>query len=148
MRGTEAKNNFKSGYNCAQSVVLAFSDMFDFDENMLLKMSSSFGGGFGRLREVCGAFSGAAMVLGYKLGYTETGDYEGKKKLYSIVQEAADEFKKVAGSIVCRELRGLNGAQSPAPEKRTEEYYHAVPCAELCELAAQITEKLIEKYAD
>ena len=145
-RGQLAKNYFLQGYNCTQSVVLAYEDLFDMDRNLLLRMSSGFGGGMGRLREVCGALSGVFMVIGALYGYDEAKDYEGKKELYARIQELASRYKDIQGSIVCREILGLSkGADAPVPEKRTEEYYKKRPCPDIVGMAATILEEYLEE---
>ncbi len=135
------ENYFTSGYNCAQSVVLAFSEELGLEKDLLLKLSSPFGGGMGRLREVCGAVSGMFMVLGALEGYTSPTDTGSKMELYKKVQRLAKEFKDKNGTIICRELIGLEGASSPSPEKRTEEYYKKRPCKLLVGDACEILEK-------
>lgn len=141
-----AKEYFKQGYNCAQSVVLAFKDEIALDTETALRVASPFGGGMGRLREVCGAVSGMFIVIGMKYGYSDASEYDSKKTLYGYVQELGNRFKQINGSYVCRELIGLPaGADKPAPEKRTEEYYKKRPCAELVGDAAEILEKFIEE---
>ena len=77
-RGELAKELFESGYNCSQAVILAFHDKLDLDRETILKISSSFGGGMGRLREVCGTVSSMFIIAGLKFGYTEPEDREGK----------------------------------------------------------------------
>lgn len=136
---------FKQGYNCSQSVVAAFCEELDIDFETALKISSSFGGGMGRLREVCGAASGMFMVAGLKYGYSDPKDNKAKTEHYKLIQQLAAQFKAENGSIVCRELLGLNaGPDSPIPELRTNEYYKKRPCAELVGCAAEIMEKIIE----
>lgn len=136
---------FKQGYNCSQSVVAAFGDELNIDFETALKISSSFGGGMGRLREVCGAVSGMFMVAGLKYGYTDPKDNKAKTEHYKLIQELAAQFKAENGSIVCRELLGLSaGPDSPIPELRTKEYYKKRPCAELVGYAAEIMEMIIE----
>lgn len=137
---------FESGYNCAQSVVLAFSDLTDADEKMLARLSSSFGGGMGRLREVCGAVSGAFMVLGLLYGYDGAETGAKKAEHYMMIQHFAERFSNETGSIVCRELLGLDKKKdSPIPDKRTAEYYKKRPCKELVGLSAEILEEMIEE---
>ena len=143
----KARSIFKSGYNCSQAVVLAFADVMGIDETTATKLSSSFGGGMGRLREVCGAVSGCFMVLGALLGPEDPTDHDAKMKHYAIIQEAAAMFREENGSYVCRELLGLgDGASVPVPEMRTEEYYKRRPCDEYVAIAADITEKILKKY--
>ena len=98
---------FKSGYNCSQSVVAAFADMYGFTQEQSLRMAASFGGGIGRMRETCGAACGLFLVAGLKTGATEAADREGKAANYAVVQELAAEFKKRNGSLICAELLGL-----------------------------------------
>lgn len=134
-----ARELFKEGYNCAQSVFCAFADDLGMDFETALKLSSSFGGGMGRLREVCGAVSAMFMIAGLKYGYTSPCDDDAKAKHYALIQELAAKFKHENNSIICRELLGLDvQSQSPIPEKRTEEYYTSRPCEELVASAANI----------
>lgn len=140
----KAMGLFKEGFNCSQSVFLAFEDLHKIDRKTALKLSSSFGGGMGRLREVCGAVSGMFMAAGILYGYDDPKDYEAKKEHYERIQLLAKEFESCNGSIVCRQLLGLGeGKDAPAPEKRSEEYYKKRPCAELVGMAAAILEQYI-----
>lgn len=140
----KAMDLFKEGFNCSQSVFLAFEDMHKMDPKTALMLSSSFGGGMGRLREVCGAVSGMFMVAGVLYGYDDPKDYEAKKVHYERIQQLAKEFESQNGSIVCRQLLGLGeGKDTPAPEERTQEYYKKRPCAELVGMAAAIMEQYI-----
>jgi len=135
---------FKEGYNCSQSVVLAFEDVHHMDRETAAKLASSFGGGLGRMREVCGAVSGMAMVAGLLWGYDSPTDYEGKTEHYAKIQELATKFTEVNGSIVCKELLGLEQKEgSHVPEKRTEEYYKKRPCGELVGIAAALLEEYL-----
>lgn len=140
----KAMNLFKDGYNCAQAVFLAFEDKYNIDRKTALMISSSFGGGMGRLREVCGAVSGMFMVAGILFGYNSPNDFEGKKRHYERIQALAKEYELINGSIICRELLGLKVRKDkPTPEKRSEEYYKKRPCAELVGIAAAIMEEYI-----
>ena len=142
----KAVNNFKSGYNCAQSVFLAFAEDFGFDKETALKLSSSFGGGMGRLREVCGAVSSMFAIAGLKYGYTSPNDDKAKAKHYELIQALAEKFKSKYGTIICRELLELpEGADSPIPSKRTEEYYQTRPCEAFVRYASEIIEKELLK---
>ncbi|MEQ8156594.1 MAG: C-GCAxxG-C-C family protein [Clostridiaceae bacterium] len=130
---------FKQGYNCSQAVFAAFYEECGVDFETALKISSSFGGGMGRLREVCGAVSGMFMAAGMKYGYSDPKDAESKIEHYKRIQELAQEFKEKNGSIVCRELLGLSvKSENHIPEERTDEYYKKRPCAELVGDAAEI----------
>lgn len=140
----KAMNLFKEGYNCSQAVFLAFEDKYNIDRQAALMLSSSFGGGMGRLREVCGAVSGMFMVAGVVYGYDDPKDYEKKRDHYARIQQLAKEFETLNGSIICRELLGLGTEkEGPAPDKRTDEYYKKRPCAELVGMAAAIMEQYI-----
>lgn len=142
----KATELFREGFNCSQSVFLAFEDKYDIDRELALKLSSSFGGGMGRLREVCGAVSGMFMVAGVLYGYSSPLDQGEKSEHYKRIQELAKEFEEDNGSIVCRELLGLGqGKDNPVPEKRTEAYYKKRPCGELVAIAAAIMEKYINE---
>lgn len=144
MRGKKAKDNFKSGYNCTQSVLLAYEDYIKekgLDTKTVLRMASPMGGGISRLREVCGAVSALCLLIGLTDGY-DSPDDEKKKDLYRTTQKLVLEFQEYNGSIVCRELLGLSEKHDePTPSKRTEEYYAKRPCIELCATAAAIFEK-------
>lgn len=145
-RSEKAMENFLKGYNCSQSVVLAFSDLLDVDEKTLLKLASSFGGGMGRLREVCGSVSGMFIVLGLLYGYDGPETGEVKADHYARIQKLAKRFEEKYGSIVCRELLGLDiKHDSSVPEKRTEEYYKKRPCKEIIGEAAQILDDYLKE---
>ena len=146
-RKEKAMHLFETGYNCTQSVVLAFADLLDADEKALAQMVSAFGGGMGRLREVCGSVSGMFFVTGMLYGYHEPGDFEGKKALYAKVQELAGRYEERNGSIVCRELLGLDHKRDiSVPEKRSAEYYRKRPCRELIGCAAEILDQFIKEH--
>lgn len=148
-RKEKAMQSFLDGYNCAQCMMLAFEDMLTIDLDTALKIASPFGGGMGRLREVCGSVSGMFMVLGFVKGYNEPGNYEGKKELYEHVQELARRYEEANGSIICRDLLGLNVKKEEAtPEKRTEEYYKKRPCAEKIGSAAEILEQYLNELSN
>lgn len=145
-RASDAKNYFLSGYNCAQSVAIAFSDLVDLDKKTIAKAVSGFGGGMGRLREVCGAFSGAVFILSLLYGYDNAKETELKTMLYSDIQQFAQIYKEKNGSIICRELLGLDKSSSisPVPEKRTDKYYKKRPCAEIVYNCADLLEEYIK----
>ena len=143
-KGDTAKELFESGMNCAQAVFCAFAPELGLDNDTALRISAGFGGGIGRLREVCGAVSGMTMTLSYKFACPDPNDRQRKAALYALIQRAAGEFKAETGSIVCRELLGTGGASAPMPEQRTANYYKKRPCGELVRLAADITEKYLK----
>lgn len=125
-----AKDYFSKGYNCSQAVVLAFSDILDTDDDTLAKISSSFGGGMGRLREVCGAVTGMFMVLGLLYGYEGPDSTVSKPEHYAKIQEVAKRFKEKTGSIICRDL--TDGTKK-------------IPCIELVGIAAEILDDFISE---
>lgn len=138
----EAVQLFLSGYNCCQSVFCAYSDEFGLDRETALKLSCSLGGGMGRMREVCGAVSGMALVAGLVCGNTDPKNQQAKTKNYEMVRKMADAFKQEHKSIICREILGLRAAEkSAAPSERTKEYYKNRPCALMVETAARIVEE-------
>lgn len=145
-RGDEAYGYFLSGYNCAQAVVLAFRDLLGMDEQTAARLSCGFGGGMGRMREVCGTFSGVVTVMSWLYGYSDPSDNATKADLYERIRALADEFRADNGSIICRELLGLQQAEKSAvPAARTAEYYKKRPCPELCRYAADMLERYIEQ---
>ena len=103
-REERAVSLFNEGYNCAQAVVLAFSDLFEEDEQTLATTVSGFGGGFSRMREVCGAVSGMTYVLSRLFGYSDPKDTDAKMHTYDIVRSACQKFEAQFGSVVCREM--------------------------------------------
>ncbi|MBQ3864952.1 MAG: C_GCAxxG_C_C family protein [Clostridia bacterium] len=138
LRG-RAMDLFKEGYNCAQAVALAFADYVPMEKETLAALSSSFGGGMGRLREVCGAVSGMFMICGLRKGYTGPETGPAKAEHYARIQEMAAAFREKNGTIICRELLGLDHPQDPpVPAKRNEHFYQTRPCAELVGDAAEI----------
>lgn len=141
MKGEIAKELFLSGLNCCQAVALAFREETGLSEEPLKKLTIGFGGGLARQRLTCGAVSGMALVLGAVLS-----DGNDKGYIYSVIQRACEEFKKEVGSIICGELLSGDIAKdkSATPSERTESYYKKRPCAELCFLAAEITEKYLK----
>lgn len=138
-----ARELFEKGYNCSQSVFAAFCDETGLDFETALKISSSFGGGMGRLREVCGAVTAMFMIAGIKYGYTGPQNDELKGEHYRLVQMISHKFKEHNGSYICRELLGLEGAEDPIPEARSKEYYQSRPCSGLVEYAAELMDEII-----
>ncbi len=137
----EAVSLFEQGYNCAQAVFAAYAEELGISRELALRLSCSFGGGMGRMREVCGACSGMFLAAGMKNGTTEGKDQVGKQENYELVQHLAECFRKENGSIICRELlAGVSTANAGTakPEERTETYYQKRPCKELVRMAAQI----------
>lgn len=136
---------FLGGCNCAQAVFLAFSDVTGIDRKVAAKLSSPFGGGMGRMREVCGAVSGMLMVLGVLYGYDEQDGDPKKKQLYKDVQALAGKFREECGSIICREIL-KNPACDPNPTPRTAEFYAQRPCARMVMTAARLLDEFIAEH--
>lgn len=141
---------FKEGYNCSQSVVAAFADIYGFTEEQALKMAASFGGGIGRMRETCGAACGMFLLAGLEKGATIGSDRDGKAANYALVQQLAEEFKKENGALRCADLLGLSKTEPvvSTPEARTAQYYAKRPCSKMVETAASIWADYLEKHSD
>ena len=136
---------FLNGYNCAQAMLVAYSDVTGLEEDFSARLASSFGGGMGRMREVCGAVSGMLMVAGLLYGYETPGDDVSKKAHYTLVQELSAQFRAEAGSIVCREIL-KNPPSDPNPTPRTAEFYRKRPCTRMLILAAQSLDAYIAEH--
>ena len=137
---------FLNGSNCAQAIVVAFGDVTGLSPAFSARISSSFGGGMGRMREVCGAVSGMLMVAGLLYGYDDPGEEDClKKEHYQLVQELSARFREQTGSIICREILE-NPPSDPNPTPRTAEYYRIRPCARMVMIAAQILDDYIAEH--
>lgn len=157
-RVQKAKQLFKEGgYNCCQAVVLAYNDIFSIDDATAAALSSGFGGGMGRMREVCGSVSGMVLIAGLLKPATDPSDKNARTENYALVQEVAAEFKALNGSIICKDLLSLTSCnapagngfhgipESPVPSDRTPEYYKKRPCEELVGISARIIgEKILQ----
>lgn len=148
-RVARAINYFKSGYNCAQAVVMTFDDVMDLTPEQLAKLIAPFGGGMGRMREVCGTVSGMAFVAGAISPSADPQNLDERKANYALVQQFAEEFRKENGDIVCRRLLGLEPmverAETAMPSERTAEYYRKRPCAEYVGCAARIVAEYLQQ---
>jgi C_GCAxxG_C_C family probable redox protein len=143
-RADRAEALFRQGYNCSQSVFAAFADVVGMSVEEAAQLASPFGAGFGKLREVCGAVSGMTMLAGKLKGYSDPEAREEKIELYKLIQKMCAEFEEKEGSIICRELLGLEkGEDLGEPAVRTEEYYRSRPCVGACRTAAEIAEKYL-----
>ncbi len=142
----KARALFYAGYNCAQAVFCAFAEDMGMELETAARLSSSFGGGIGRLREVCGAVSGAEMALGYLRGYSDPADHDAKMAHYEQVRALAGRFQEKNGTILCRELlKDVKTVPGGEPEKRTPEYYASRPCLRVVGEAAGILERMLEQ---
>lgn len=148
-RVEKAQRLFKEGYNCSQAIVGAFCDVYDMDLELALRVSAAFGAGMGRMREVCGAVSGMAIIAGLENGTVDGTDVEGKKSNYDLIVKLASAFKEKNGSIICRELLGLekklDDKIDTRPAERNEQYYKSRPCLEKVKDCAEIIEEIIMK---
>lgn len=145
-KGELAYNYFCQGYNCSQAIAAAFAPEMGLDAETAARLMSGFGGGMGRMREVCGTFSGIVAVVSQLYGYSDPKEQKGKTELYKKIQALAEKFRADNGSIICRELLGLSAPEgSPVPEARTSEYYKKRPCPELCRYAADILDEFIKE---
>ena len=143
--GIKAAELFLEGYNCAQAVAVAFCDVTGLEEKTAARMVSGFGGGMGRLREVCGAVSGMFFVLSYLYGYDDPKADEEKKQLYTDVQGLAAKFQQQCSSILCRDLLD-NPPSDPNPSPRTAQYYKERPCARFVMTAAELMDGFIAEH--
>lgn len=144
---------FKQGYNCSQSVAMAFADWYDVPQGLMARISASYGGGIGRMRETCGSALGMFMLAGLETA-SEQADQVVKAQNYAAVQELAARFREVTGSIVCKELLGLNKRRADGtmpeivitnvPEARTDEYYRKRPCVRMVETAIRVYMQWLE----
>jgi len=133
---------FEEGYNCSQAVFMAYSDLYGIEQETAAKLATSFGGGMGRLREVCGAVSGMFLVLGLQYPFINTKDKVSKNTNYKVVQRTANKFKSIMGSYICADLLKLKQKlQSPESAERNEDYYKFRPCTRCVALAAEIVGK-------
>lgn len=142
---TLAAQLFLDGCSCSQSVMAAFCDLTGMDRATALRLTAPFGGGIGRMREVCGAVSGMMMVVGLLYGFEPSQDSTAKTAHYHLVQELAEQFRQEAGSIICREIL-KNPPADPNPSPRTAEYYASRPCARMVMLAAEILDRYIADH--
>lgn len=138
-RSRIAREAFEQGYNCSQSVVVAYADVLGQDAEVLASLVGPMGGGMGRLREVCGAVSGMFMVSSAAYQGASNTDRTVRTQVYGAVQKLAERYRSECGSIVCRELLGLKQkSDAPVPEERTPDYYRRRPCSEYVALAARM----------
>lgn len=141
-RTKQAITFFEEGYNCSQAVFMAYSDIYGIEQETAAKLATSFGGGMGRLREVCGAVSGMFLVLGLQYPFIDTSDKVAKNNNYRAVQRTANEFKSIMGSYICADLLKLrHQPQNPESSERNEAYYTSRPCVRCVALAAEIAGK-------
>ncbi len=142
-RAEKAKELFLQGYNCSQAVLGAFCEDIGLEFETAIKLSSSFGGGMGQLREVCGAVSALFMIAGFKKGYTSPTDKDAKAEHYKRIQNLAKQFTEKRGSIICRDLLKMQATGTVEHHERDEKYYKSRPCLALVEEAALLGERFL-----
>ncbi len=144
-RADKAEALFKSGYNCAQSVVGAYADLFDMEPETAMRFAEGLGGGLGRMRLTCGAVSGMALVAGMVLSSGKPDDLDAREKVYESVQQMANLFQARNGSLMCRELLGeaLPKGNSTRPQKRNEQFYKERPCLGYVRQCAESIEQIL-----
>ena len=142
---------FMQGYNCSQSVALAFADIYDVPEELMARIAASFGGGIGRMRLTCGTVSGMAILAGLECGSTNPADAAAKGRNYAEVQGLAEKFREANGSITCAELLKMRSCKvetAPSPDVRNAEYYAARPCARMVASACRIYAWMLQECDD
>lgn len=145
-RVEKARDLFLSGFNCSQSVLGAFNDIFGIDDNTAFGISAGLGSGVGRLRNVCGGVSAASMIIGLVHGAREGSDTEAKAETYRIVREFAEKVTEIRGSYICSELMQRQSEKSYIPEERTEEYYKKRPCVAIVMTCAELICEYLEEW--
>ncbi|MCX8010280.1 MAG: C-GCAxxG-C-C family protein [Ignavibacteria bacterium] len=135
---------FSDGFNCAQAVLTAFSDKFNLNEDLALKIAGAFGGGMGRMGEVCGAVTGAFMVLGLEFPFVDSTDKEAKEKLYQLVQEFTHKFKSHHNSIKCKELLGVDLNTEEGRKEAKEKDLHNTLCQKFILTSVVLLEGMIK----
>lgn len=143
-----ARQYHERGFNCAQSVLAPFASEYGLSEETALRLSTGFGSGMGRLCEVCGALTGAFMVIGLKHG---RGESDGTKygprteNTYRLVTELSAHFKERNGSIYCRDLVGHDLSIPAERERAKDEGAFATICTKCIEDAADLVEKALKE---
>ena len=139
----EAVSCFNEGFMCSQAVLSAYSGQFGLDRETALKVSAAFGGGMGRMGEICGAVTGAFMVIGLKYGRTAVQDTQSHENTNRLVKEFVDRFKSLNGSIVCRELLGCDLSTPDGLKTFVEKKLRDIVCPKFVRDAAEIVEQLL-----
>lgn len=136
---------FADGFNCSQAVLTVFAEDFGLDEKLTLMLGTQFGGG-ARNAEMCGAVSGALMVLGLKYGHYKQDDSEQKSKAYAIAVDYTARFKKANGSIVCRDLLGYDLTKAEDAAIIKEKNLFGDICPKMIKSAVEILEEVFLDY--
>jgi C_GCAxxG_C_C family probable redox protein len=133
---------FKSGLNCAQSVLTAYAEELDFDKNLALRISCGFGGGMGRLQETCGAVTGSFMVLGIHNCKKYSDNKSRKEETYSMIQRFSDQFKSIHGTLDCESLLKCDLKTEEGQRYHKETNQSVVICEKCISDAIRIIEEL------
>ena len=141
----QAVNMFEEGYSCSQAICSTYGEQFGLDRDVALKITSGFGGGIARRGEICGAVSGAIIVIGLKYGLTDADDKEAKEKTYEMIKLFIQKFEDSNESIVCKDLLGYNINTPEGLEYVNEKGLTKIICPNLVKNAAEILETIIEK---
>lgn len=145
-KAEKAKTLFLEGYNCAQATFGAFAEDYGLDLNVAMTLSAGLGGGIGRLRETCGAVTGATLAVSLAMGSFDLHNPEAKTRVYEEIRKVVEIFEAETGSIVCADMIGVTRRGDDAnAEPRTPEYYKKRPCADLVYLAADAAHKIISE---
>jgi C_GCAxxG_C_C family probable redox protein len=135
---------FRSGMNCAQSVVMTFSDKLDFDREIAARISCGFGGGMGRLQETCGAVTGSFMVLGTNSCRNHSDNSDRKEAAYSDIQKFSEKFISIYGTMNCKELLNANLRTAEGQQQVKENNLQEVVCEKCIADAIKITSELMK----
>ena len=144
-RAEKALELFANNFNCSQAVLTAFSSDFGLDEKLALMLGTQFGGG-ARNGEMCGAVSGALMVLGLKYGHFESENNEQKSRAYAISSEYTKRFKELNGSIVCRDLLGYDLTKPEDSACIKEKNLFRTVCPEMIRSAVEVLEGVLADF--
>ena len=136
---TDAVACFARGFSCAQAIFSTYSLQLGLDKETSLKISSAFGGGIGRTGHICGALTGAFMVLGLKYGRKNLEDTESKERTYELVNKFINRFKAQNQNIICKELLGY---ELNSPEGR-QLIQKETRCLKFVKDAAEILEQML-----
>lgn len=143
-KAEKAKELFLMGYNCAQATFGAFAEDYGLNLDVAMTLSAGLGGGIGRLRETCGAVTGATLAVSLAMGSFDLNNPDAKTQVYKEIRKVVEIFESETGTIVCADMLGVPRRGDDATAlARTPEYYQKRPCADLVYLAADAADKII-----
>jgi C_GCAxxG_C_C family probable redox protein len=143
-RADHAAEYMKTGFNCAQSIVKAFSALTGTAEDALVRMAAPLGGGIGRNGHVCGALLGAVLILGEVFGNFDPADTQSREKAYEKADRLLDGFRKEHGSVLCRELIRIDMKNPDELQKAREEGVFQKQCPLFVLTAGRLLEEFLE----